>query len=600
MKYLGTRCAVFALALFLGLGHALVAQQAIPVVLKKSDGAWQLLRDGKPYQIRGAGGEGSLKKLAEFGGNSTRTWGVDESTQARLDEAHKHGISVMLGIWVEHERHGFDYTDYDFVAKQIDKTIAAVEKFKDHPALLAWGIGNEMEGGIGDNPVIWTHVEYLARRVKELDPDHPTVTVIAEIGGQGEKVKAINKLCPSIDIIGVNSYGGSASLPERIGKLKSKKPYIVTEFGPLGPWEVGRNTLDSVDERTSTAKAETYRKAYEGFVADSKNCLGSYAFIWGHKQEATATWFGILLKDGRRTAALDTLTELWTGKAVANHCPRIEAMDYEGTNQVDPGGELKFTLRFSDPENDQITVDWILMAEAKSYVTGGDFQKTPATYPQNFVSKNKTSATIKAPSEPGLYRAYAIVGDQAGGAATANIVFRVKGMAGEPGAKTTLPLVVYDEPGETRLYAPSGYMGDADGIQTDDACRDNPKDGTTCLKTTFDRTKGWGGVVWQHPENDWGEVEGGMDLRGATKLTFWARGQAGSEKVKFGFGILGRDKKFYDSATGENEVTLTKEWKQYSFDLTQADLSRIKTAFYWSLASDGKPMTFYLDNIRFE
>ena len=281
-----------------GLSENLLAQEAIPVTLEKSNGGWRLLRGGEPYQIRGAGGEGSLKKLAEIGGNSTRTWGVDETTQARLDEAHENGISVMLGIWVEHERHGFDYTDFDFVSEQIDRTIAAVKRFKDHPAVLAWGIGNEMEGRIGDNPVIWTHIEHLARLVKELDPNHPTVTVIAEIGGQGEKVKAINKLCPSIDIIGVNSYGGAMSLPERIGKLENSKPYIVTEFGPLGPWEVGRNILDSIDERSSTAKAETYRKAYEGFAADSKNCLGSYAFIWGHKQEATATWFGMLLEDG--------------------------------------------------------------------------------------------------------------------------------------------------------------------------------------------------------------------------------------------------------------------------------------------------------------
>lgn len=593
-------CIAFALIFLFSLGQVISAQEVIPVTLKNTDGAWQLLRGGEPYQIRGAGGEGSLKKLAEFGGNSTRTWGVDENTQARLDEAHKHGISVMLGIWIEHERHGFDYTDFNFVSKQIDKTIAAVNQFKDHPAVLAWGIGNEMEGKIGDNPVIWTHIEHLARRVKELDPNHPTVTVIAEIGGQGEKVKAINKLCPSIDIIGINSYGGSISLPERMSKLENSKPYVVTEFGPLGPWEVGRNVLDSIDERTSTTKAETYRKAYEGFVADSQNCLGSYAFLWGNKQEATATWFGILLHDGRRTAALDALSELWTGTPVANRCPQIDAIDFKMTNQVDPGGQLQFTLKTSDPENDEVEVEWMLMADSKTWVTGGDFQKTPPSFPDNIISKSSTSATISAPAEPGVYRIYAIAGDRFGGAATANVVFRVKGMTGEPGAKATLPLVVYDEPGETRLYSPSGYMGDVDGIKLDDACRDNPKAGTTCMKTTFDRTEGWSGVVWQHPENDWGEVEGGMDLRGATKLTFWARGKAGEEKVKFGFGILGRDKKFFDTASGETEVTLTQEWEQYSFDLQAADLSRIKTAFYWSTASSGKPLTFYLDDIRFE
>ena len=302
----------------------------------------------------------------------------------------------------------------------------------------------------------------------------------------------------------------------------------------------------------------------------------------------------------RRTAAADVLAELWTGKPVENHCPRIEAMDFEVTNQVDPGSELKFTLKSSDPENDELEVEWTLMADARSWVTGGDFQETPPTFPDNISNQSKTSATVVAPSKPGVYRIYAVVGDRFGGAATANVVFRVKGMTGEPGAETTLPLVVYDEPGEERLYSPSGYMGDVDGIKIEDACSDDPKSGTTCMKTTFDRTKGWAGVVWQHPENDWGEVEGGMDLRGATRLTFWARGSTGEEKVKFGFGILGRDKKFFDTASGEQEIALTQEWKEYSFDLRQADLSRIKTAFYWSTASNGEPLTFYLDDIRFE
>jgi hypothetical protein len=49
----------------------------------------------------------------------------------------------------------------------------------------------------------------------------------------------------------------------------------------------------------------------------------------------------------------------------------------------------------------------------------------------------------------------------------------------------------------------------------------------------------WGGVVWQHPANDWGDANGGFNLTGAKKLTFWARGEKGGEKVSFEFGLLG-------------------------------------------------------------
>ena len=62
------------------------------------------------------------------------------------------------------------------------------------------------------------------------------MTVIAELGK--DKVQKIQKLCPDIDIIGVNSYGGGASLATRYRQAGGKRPFIVTEFGPPGTWEI--------------------------------------------------------------------------------------------------------------------------------------------------------------------------------------------------------------------------------------------------------------------------------------------------------------------------------------------------------------------------
>ena len=271
----------------------------ITVDLEHTDAGWRLLRDGEPYRVQGAGGQEQLDLLADCGGNSIRTWGVGDETLALLDEAHAHGITVTLGIWIEHERHGFDYGDFESVARQFEMVREAVLAYKDHPAVLVWGIGNEMEGyEEGSDPAIWSHIEACAAMVKRLDPHHPTMTVIAEIGGR--KVEAINRLCPSIDIIGINSYGGAASVPERYAALESAKPYIVTEFGPLGPWELGRTSFGAVEEATSSQKAEMYRSAYNAIDDDRVNGLGSYAFLWGNKNEATTTWFGMLLDDGSK------------------------------------------------------------------------------------------------------------------------------------------------------------------------------------------------------------------------------------------------------------------------------------------------------------
>ena len=238
--------------------------RAIPVELQQTEQGWQLLRDGKPYLIRGAGGSASLEQLAAAGANSVRTWGADD-IDALLDEAHALGLTVAVGIWLGHERHGFDYDDDSQVREQLEKVRQTVLRYKDHPAVLLWGIGNEMEGfESGDNPAIWNAVNDIAVMVKRLDPHHPTMTVTADIGGG--RVEGVQKRCPAIDIHGINSYGGALSIAERYRKAGGSKPYILTEFGPPGPWEAEVNDWGAPAELTSTEKAASYRRAYEQAV----------------------------------------------------------------------------------------------------------------------------------------------------------------------------------------------------------------------------------------------------------------------------------------------------------------------------------------------
>jgi len=172
-----------------------------------------------------------------------------------------------------------------------------------------------------------------------------------------------------------------------------------------------------------------------------------------------------------------------------------------------------------------------------------------------------------------------------------------------PVSKTIkLPFTVYDEKGgANNHYIPSGWMGNAKGTKMDEACTNNPHAGKTCLRVEYSASTDWSGIVWQDPANDWGDQNGGWNLTGAKTLKVWARGERGGEIVNFKFGILGADKKFSDSATGENsDIKLTKEWREYTIDLAGKDLTRIKTGFVWTVAGQGEPVVFYLDDIRFE
>src|SRR4051812_1406408 len=111
--------------------------QGIPVHLSRNGDEWQLLRDGKPYFIKGAGGSGSKTLLAQLGGNSFRTWGADE-IKDQLDEAQRLGLTVTVGIWLRHEGDHFTYANADDVARQYERTRRAILRYKDHPAVLIW------------------------------------------------------------------------------------------------------------------------------------------------------------------------------------------------------------------------------------------------------------------------------------------------------------------------------------------------------------------------------------------------------------------------------------------------------------------------------
>jgi hypothetical protein len=578
-------------------GHESQAK-AVPVRVVENGGGYGLLRDGRPYSIKGVGGNGSLALLAASGGNSIRTWGA-EGLDKTLDEAHKLGLTVAVGIWLGHERHGFDYANVDQVAKQYEETRKIVLKYKDHPAVLLWGIGNEMEGE-GGNAAIWSAVNNLAAMVKGIDPDHPTMTVVAEIGGN--KVRNLHRLCPAVDIVGINSYAGVPSLPERYRKAGGTKPFIVTEFGPAGMWETKKNDWNVPPELTSTEKAKAYRAGYEATIAAKPLCLGSYAFLWGTKQEATATWFGMLLPDGRRLAAADTMAELWSGRPVANACPVIEGLSVEGPDQVAPGATVRATLKASDPERDPITVRWVLRAEVENYSSGGDNEAAAPEFAKAITESSLDSVRVIMPKDGGGYRLFAYLDDAHGGAAVANVPLFVKGPKRVVlGKATARPLIVYDEAGVKSPYVPTGWMGNTKAMTLNESSDENPHQGKTCLRLDYRAPDQWGGIVWQDPPGDWGNLPGGWDLSGAKTLAFWARGAKGGEVVSFELGLLGKDKPFPDTGRAKKaDVTLTADWQQIRIDLSGQDLTRIKSGFVVTVAGQGKPVTVYLDDIAYE
>lgn len=135
------------------------------VTIAKSAAGYQLQRDGKPYYIKGAGGSQKLDVLAMAGGNSIRTWSVDPAV---LGQAQAQGLTVLMGLHVGLPRHGFDYGNRESVARQLADIRQTVLKLKDHPALLMWAVGNEVEINVKPEhrPALWTALDEIAQLVK--------------------------------------------------------------------------------------------------------------------------------------------------------------------------------------------------------------------------------------------------------------------------------------------------------------------------------------------------------------------------------------------------------------------------------------------------
>ena len=401
---------------------------ASKVEIVKKKGRYELLKDGKPYYIKGAGGTENLEKLKKYGGNSIRTWGVDAQTDNILNNAEKHDLTVCFGIWIGQERQGFDYSNKEALASQLKMVRETVRKYKNHPSILIWGVGNEMDLDYS-NFEVWKHMEEVCKVVKEEDPNHPTMLVTA--GLDVAEVKLIKEHTPSLDILGINTYGNISYLKDAIHMYDWNKPYIVAEWGPYGWWEVGKTSWGAALEETSSEKAKTYQASFTSILEDTSTCLGSYVFLWGQKQETTSTWFSMFTQEGEETEVMDIMIKGWTGKKPENRAPSITNFtlsDKKGHNNIiqKVSTPLEAHVDISDPDGDKIHYQWQVIPESTDKKTGGDKEKVPGSlrgvFKKSDTKKNNVTFYI---SSPGEYRLFIFAKDGNGNVATGNIPFKI-------------------------------------------------------------------------------------------------------------------------------------------------------------------------------
>ena len=395
---------------------------------KKVDGVWKLYKGESEFYINGAATNNFYAEVQDWGGNVVRTYSTNENTKAILDEAWSKGLYVNMGLAMK-DSDAFDYSNpsnAQAIAEQFENHKTWVTRYRNHPAVLCWSIGNEAEtGDANKNAVYFKEVEKVAAMIHQVDPNHPTTVTFAN-SDANNRVKVLMNNAPSVDILSVNMYyPGVGNVAKNVASAGWDKPWMITEYGPRGTWNMSSSsdpkTLSwgALEEMTSTEKAEIYGKIWREDIKpnQSKGCIGSFIFLWGFQTHGDVlSWYGLFDKSKNTFGGVDVISECWTGVAVDKPAPRIENRKKMTLNGKTSDASVKLTAGSSDntakveatsPTGEPLTYRWFIIKDER--LANG--VSMPDGIEGLIPDPSKPEITFKAPTA-GKYRLYVFVTDE--------------------------------------------------------------------------------------------------------------------------------------------------------------------------------------------
>ena len=404
------------------------------VYLTEAEGGYRLMRRGEEFVIRGVAGHEHLAKLKSIGGNTIRVYDTNGLGKI-LDSANAYDLAVIAGVWMMGKSE-MDYTDSFMVAQQFQETREVIRRYRDHPALLMWCIGNEITYRASFSELwrpepVWQAFAELVDMVKEEDPNHPVTTTITNY--QRKRLLYFKFRVPKLDLVGINTFGRIEGLRQDASRYGwfFDMPFFLAEWAIPGPWECETTEWYTPIEPGSTEKALEYKRYYQEYIPHhDPRFLGSCAFYWGYKQEHTHTWFSLFSENGQPTAAVSALKACWQGINAGNQVPEVDSLLINGQSAADnlvvyPGQRLKADLFASDPEGDEMITQWELLPDQWHF----DYRavnRKPKPLSGYILRMDHQKLHMKAPEEEGAYRLFARVSDSvSGGVSYINTCFLV-------------------------------------------------------------------------------------------------------------------------------------------------------------------------------
>jgi hypothetical protein len=394
-----------------------------------TQGNWQLQVNGAPYEIRGltygppqAAADGYMRDLHNMGVNTIRTWGVDDAnTPTLLNRAAQQGIKVVVGHWLNQ---GADYVnDTAYMSSVKTEIVNRVNALKNNPGVLMWDVGNEVILTMQDHGLSAAEVEArrvgYARFVNDVtnaihaaDPNHPVTSTDAWTGAW----PYYKQYSPSLDLLAVNSYGAIGGVKQAWIDGGYTKPYILTEGGPAGEWEVPNDVNGVPTEPSDLAKRAGYTASWNAIQGHPGVALGATEFHYGLENDFGGVWLNTFTGGWRRLGYY-ALRQAYTGQAAANTPPEITSMTVGSQTAVPAGGLFNVGVGVTDPQGDPIRYNLMF---SNKHITGGTGLTNVV-----FTETGAGQFSVRAPEQLGVWKVYVYAFDGQGNVGIEQRSFKV-------------------------------------------------------------------------------------------------------------------------------------------------------------------------------